>query len=393
MLLTLRSKREFIMQCQRHLFSLPASQHYLNCAYMSPLLKSVQDAGIAAVGLKASPADIGGAEFFEPVETLRDRFARLVNTSADRVACIPAASYGVAVAVHNTPLRAGQNVVIPAEEFPSNVYGWMSACDRSGAELRLVERPDGPPSAAAWNARVLEAIDRNTASVTLTDVHYTDGTPFDLDAIGQRAREVGALFVVDGTQSVGALPFDFDRLQPDLLVCAGYKWMLGPYQYGLIAVGDRLLDGEPFEHNWINRKDSENFSNLSQYRREYQPGGRRFDTGERSNFILVAMLNEGLKQILTWGVTAIRDYCAVLSGDVEAALADSPYVMAPVAERSPHLFGIRVPDGERLPAILEDLRRREVYVSQRGTSLRVSPHVYNTPDDLGALVEALRAFA
>ena len=379
------------MQCQRHLFSLPASQHYLNCAYMSPLLKSVQDAGIAAVGLKASPADIGGAEFFEPVETLRDRFARLVNTSADRVACIPAASYGVAVAVHNTPLRTGQNVVIPAEEFPSNVYGWMAACDRSGAELRLVERPDGPPSAAAWNARVLEAIDRNTASVTLTDVHYTDGTPFDLEAIGQRAREVGALFVVDGTQSVGALPFDFDGLQPDLLVCAGYKWMLGPYQYGLIAVGDRLLDGEPFEHNWINRKDSENFSNLSQFRREYQPGARRFDTGERSNFILVAMLNEGLKQILTWGVTAIRDYCAVLSGDVEAALADSPYVMAPAAERSPHLFGIRVPDGERLPAILEDLRRREVYVSQRGTSLRVSPHVYNTPDDLGALVEALRA--
>ena len=170
------------MQCQRHLFSLPASQHYLNCAYMSPLLKSVQDAGTAAVGLKASPADIGGAEFFAPVETLRDRFARLVNTSAERVACIPAASYGVAVAVHNTPLRGGQNVVIPAEEFPSNVYGWMAACDRSSAELRLVQRPDGPPAAAAWNARVLEAIDRNTASVTLTDVHYTDGTPFDLES-------------------------------------------------------------------------------------------------------------------------------------------------------------------------------------------------------------------
>ena len=103
------------------------------------------------------------------------------------------------------------------------------------------------------------------------------------------------------------------------------------------------------------------------------------------------MLNEGLKQILTWSVTAIRDYCAALSSDVEAALAGSPYVVAPAAARSPHLFGIRVPDGERLPAILEDLRRREIYVSQRGTSLRISPHVYNTPDDLGALVEALRA--
>ena len=212
-----------------------------------------------------------------------------------------------------------------------------------------------------------------------------------MEAIGQRAREVGALFVIDGTQSVGALPFDFDRLQPDLLVCAGYKWLLGPYQYGLIAVGDRLLDGEPFEHNWINRRDSENFSNLSEYRREYGTGARRYDAGERSNFILVAMLNEGLKQILDWGVPAIRDYCVGLSGDVKAALADSPYAMAPAEDRSPHLFGIRVPDAEQLPALLEDLRRREVYVSQRGASLRVSPHVYNTPEDLGALVEALRA--
>ena len=379
------------MRCQRHLFSLPASQHYLNCAYMSPLLKSVQEAGAAALTLKASPADITGTDFFEPVETLRESFATLINTSADRIACIPAASYGVAVAVHNTPLRAGQNVVIPAEDFPSNVYGWMAACDRSGAELRLVDRPEAPPSASAWNTRVLEAIDRNTAAVTLTDVHWTDGTPFDMDAIGRRAREVDALFVIDGTQSVGALPFDFNRLQPDLLVCAGYKWLLGPYQYGLIAVGDRLLDGEPFEHNWVNRKDSENFSNLSQYRREYGTGARRFDTGERSNFILVAMLNEGLRQILNWGVTSIRDYCVGLSGDVRAALADSPYVMAPAKDRSPHLFGIRVPDAERLPALLEDLSRREVYVSQRGDSLRVSPHVYNTPDDLGALVEALRA--
>ena len=379
------------MQCQRHLFSLPASQHYLNCAYMSPLLNAVQEAGAAALKLKSSPADITGADFFEPVETLRASFGRLVNTSADRVACIPAASYGIAVAVHNTALRSGRNVVIPADDFPSNVYGWMAACDRSGAELRLVDRPPGPTSASAWSTRVLEAIDRNTAAVTLTDIHWTDGTPFDLDAIGRRAREVGALFVVDGTQSVGALPFDFDRLQPDLLVCAGYKWLLGPYQYGVIAVGDRLLDGEPFEHNWINRQDSENFSNLSEYRRAYANGARRFDAGERSNFILVAMLNEGLKQILSWGVAAIRDYCLALSGDVKAALADTPYVMAPAADRSPHLFGIRVPDAAKLPALLEDLRRREVHVSQRGASLRVSPHVYNTREDVAALVEALRA--
>ena len=113
-------------------------------------------------------------------------------------------------------------------------------------------RPEGG-GARAWNERLLEAIDRRTAVVNLSSVHWTDGTRYDLAAIGERAREVGALLVVDGTQTVGAEPFDFAALAPDLLVCAGYKWLLGPYQIGFAAVGQRLREARPFEHHWSNR--------------------------------------------------------------------------------------------------------------------------------------------
>ena len=376
------------MECQRHLFSLPEDQHYLNCAYMSPLLKTAEAAGIAGVRRKANPANLVPSDFFDETDELRQLFAQLVHTTAERVALVPAVSYGMAIASHNLQLRQGQNVVIPGEEFPSNVYAWLSQGARSGASMRIVERPD---TAEDWNTRLLEAIDADTAVVTLSTVHWTDGTPFDLEHIGQRAREVGAVFIVDGTQSIGALPFDYERIRPDILVCAGYKWLFGPYQYSFAVVGDRFLDAEPFEHNWISRKNSQDFSQLINYQSEFQPGARRFDAGERSNFILVPMLKAALRQLLAWGVDNIRDYCAGLSVGLSRALADSPYTIAP--DSSAHLFGVRVPDAGQIPALLDALRRRQVYVSQRGTSIRVSPHVYNRPADMHALAEALHSAA
>ena len=379
------------MECQRILFSLPDGQHYLNCAYMSPLLKTVEAAGIEGLRRKATPASIAPVDFFDPAEELRELFAQLIHTSAERIALVPAVSYGMSIATNNLPLKPEQNVVIPGEEFPSNVYPWMERCNQTGATLRMVDRPQAERAPGkVWNTRFLEAIDTNTAVVALSSVHWTDGTLFDLEPIGQRARDVGALFVVDGTQSVGALPFNFDQVQPDLLVCAGYKWLLGPYQYSFAAVGDRLLTSVPFEHNWINRKDSQNFSELINYQSEYQPGARRFDTGERSNFIMIPMLTAALKQIQKWGVANIQHYCTQLGKELSHTLEGTPYTVAPTDERSAHLFGVRIADDEQIPTILEALCQRDIYVSQRGTSIRVSPHVYNTEADILALAEALR---
>jgi selenocysteine lyase/cysteine desulfurase len=383
-----------MLDCQRHLFSIPRDVHYVNCAYMSPLLKSVEAAGIEGVRRKSRPWEIAGDDFFAPAEEVRAMAGRLVQAPLESVALTPAVSYGAAIVAGAIPLSRGQNVVLVGEEFPSVVYVWRERCRQTGAELRTVPRPEpGPAPGRRWNERLLEAIDRNTAALAITAVHWTDGTRFDLPALRRRTREVGAALIVDGTQSVGAQPFDFAALQPDALLCAGYKWLLGPYSLGFTVLGERLRDAEPLEHNWIARQDSENFAALVNYRDEFQPGARRFDVGERSNFALIPMLAEGLRQLLEWGPASIEDYCARLKAPLAKRLENSLYRMSDPSEQAAHLFGVPVPDAALLPRIQAELNRRNVHVSLRGSAIRLSPNVYNDAPDMETLAEALLAAA
>ncbi len=242
-----------------------------------------------------------------------------------------------------------------------------------------------------WNARILESIDADTGVVALAPVHWTDGTRFDLEAIGERAREVGAAFVVDGTQSVGALPFDVRELRPDALIVASYKWLLGPYSIGVGYFGDRYLDGTPLEETWIAREGSEDFQGLVDYRDGYQPGAVRFDVGERSNFILVPMLLAALRLILEWGPDRIQTYTRELTRDFLEEIGSLGYEVEQEAYRPGHIFGIRFPEGMKMDGLKQALARERVSASLRGSALRVSPNLYNEREDLEALGRALRA--
>jgi selenocysteine lyase/cysteine desulfurase len=381
------------IDCQRAAFSLPPGVHYLNCAYMGPLPRVAQEAGVAAVMRKADPGSrIVAADFFGESSEARRLFAAVIHADDDsRIAIIPAVSYGIATAARNTPLAAGQNIVVCAEQFPSNVYTWRKAAKRSGAELRVVAAPDrAKRRGAEWNARVLGAIDAGTAIVSLPHVHWTDGTRFDLAAIGRRARGVGAAFIIDGTQSVGALPIDVREIQPDALVCAGYKWLLGPYAIGAAYFGPRYDDGEPLEETWIARRGSEDFQRLVDYQDDYAPGAVRYDVGERSNFILLPMFIAALRLVLEMTPERIQQYCRRLTaGPIERARALG-FLVEDEESRGAHLFGLRTPPGLDLQRLHQTLQTRRVFASLRGSALRVSPNVYNDEADLDALVEVLK---
>ena len=381
-----------MLTCQKSLFNLPDDIHYLNCAYMSPLSRPVEEAGIRGMSAKRVPSDIVVDDFFEPSDRLRGLFARLINApDASRIAIIPAASYGIATAARNTQVRAGQNVVIVGEQFPGNVYEWRSLCAREGLELRSVAAPDlRERRGAVWNERLLRAIDADTAAVSLGNVHWTDGTRFDVAAVGERAREVGAALVVDGTQSVGAMPFDVQELRPDALIAAGYKWMLGPYSVGCAWYGPRYDEGIPLEETWIAREGSEDFRRLVDYQDAYQPGAVRYDVGERSNFILVPMLVAALELILDWSPAGIQEYCAALTRDLIGEARELGYSVEDDAWRGSHILGLRAPPGRDLAKLQPELERRGVRVSLRGSAMRVAPNVYNDEADIGALIDALR---
>jgi selenocysteine lyase/cysteine desulfurase len=199
--------------------------------------------------------------------------------------------------------------------------------------------------------------------------------------------------VIDGTQSVGALPIDVQEIKADALICAGYKWLMGPYSMTLGYLGPRLQDGIPLEEGWIVRKDSEDFSGLVDYKNDYQPGAVRFDVGERSNFVLVPMMIEALKQILQWGPENIQAYCQQLTANLERDLPNHGYQIEDPEWRAGHMFGIRLPASVSLKKLQQQLDEHNIHVSVRGSAVRISPNVYNDERDIEVLSNVLKNVA
>jgi len=373
-----------MIPCQRHLFDIPDHIAYFNCAYMSPLMHKVVAAGQQAVTLKAQPWQISPPDFFSTPERARELFARLINAQADDIAIVPSCSYGTATAAQNLPVAKGQTMVVLQDQFPSNVYPWRElAADR---EAEVVTIPRGGND--GWTPRILDAINENTAIVALPHCHWTDGSLIDLDAVGRQCRKVGAALVVDLTQSIGALPFDVTSIQPDFAVAAGYKWMMGPYTLGFLYVAPKHRDGRPLEHNWIARQGSQDFAGLVDYKFEFQPGARRFDMGEGANFIALPMAVAALEQLLDWGVAEIQQTLAAMTTRIAERAAPLGLSASDPSLRAGHFLGLgfpgAVPDG-----LTDRLGQAGVYVSVRGQSMRVTPHLFNNDADIDRLITAL----
>ncbi len=373
-----------ILENQRELYEIPEGVAYLNCAYMSPQLRSAREVGERAMARKSRPWEITPDDFFEDVEKSRALFARLVGAEADGVALIPSVSYGIAVAAANVKVESGEDILILEDQFPSNVYSWRELAARKEAKVVTVPRPPDHD----WTSAVLGHLGENTAVVAVPNCHWTDGSLLELRRIGGRAREVGAALVVDGIQSLGAHPFDVAEVEPDYLVASAYKWLLGPYGVGFLYVGEDYRDGAPIEHNWINRRGSENFSGLVGYEDAFQPGARRYDVGERSNFVLLPMANEALRQILDWGVENVSETVGTLTDVIEEEAKKRGIEAIPAQRRARHMVGLKL--GSHAPQDLAArLAREGVFVSVRGESVRLSPHLYNTAEEVDRLFAAL----
>ncbi|MDP1570769.1 MAG: aminotransferase class V-fold PLP-dependent enzyme [Vicinamibacterales bacterium] len=377
-----------ILPSQRALFDMPDEICYLNCAYMGPLMRHVTAAGQAGLARKARPWEVTPADFFATTNAGRRAFAALLGPPAteDDVAIVSSASYGMATAARNLPLASGQRVLVLEGEFPSTILTWRERAREAGAELVRLPRPDD----GDWTRVVLEAIDARTAVAALPALHWLDGGTLDLAAIRGRLREVGAALALDVTQSLGAQPIDLAALDPDFLVAAAYKWLLGPYSIGFLYVAPRWHEGRPLEHSWYAREGSENFGGLIDYPERFQPGARRFDMGEPSNFALLPAAVAAIDQILAWGVANIADTAGALADEIVRRGEALGFSAAPPSRRARHYVGLRAarPLPDRLS---ERLAADQIYVSVRGgQTLRVTPHVYNTSDDVDRLFEGLQ---
>jgi len=378
------------MNCQKHLFQLPEGIHYLNCAYMSPLMKSVEERGIEGLRLKRNPLSIQPVDFFTGAVSVRRKFAQMVKCDPAQVALMPSVSYGMNSVIRNIPCGKGQHALTLSEEFPSCYYTAQRWCRDHGAELRVVARRDDfPQRGSDWNERILEAIDRDTAFIVMASVHWMNGTRFDLEKIGARCREVGAKLIVDGSQSVGALPIDIKKTNIDALICAAYKWLMGPYSTALSYIHEDFNEGIPLEESWMTRPNSERFDRLTNYEEGYKPGAVRFDVGQSSNFISLPMLDEALGQLLAWGIEEIQEYGRKLGAPLIDYFLEKGTPVDNEEHRAHHLMGLQLPAGTNGEELLSELQARNVYVSLRGNNLRISINVFNNEEDVQELIHAL----
>ena len=368
---------------QRELFDIPEDVAYFNCASLAPLLKAAVEAGAAAAARRAQPWLIGEDDWFTEAEERRALFARLAGLDPEGVALVPTTSYGLAVAAANLEARPGQRILVMADDYPSNRYTWQRFARRTGAELVVVERRDG----RSWGEAVLQALDERTAVVTVLAAHWTDGGAVDLTAIGARAREAGAALVVDASQALGAMPLDLAAARPDHLVTVGYKWLLGPFALGYLYVDERHRDGVPLEENWISRAGSQDFAALIAYQDRYQPGARRFDVGGRTHFETTPMAVAALRQLLDWEVPRVAATLGQLTDHIQRRV-EAIGLRLTSSDRVPHMLGIALPDRARATAA-RALAQAGVFVGIRGASLRVSPHLWTTDQDVDRLVGAL----
>ncbi|WP_232826745.1 aminotransferase class V-fold PLP-dependent enzyme [Cognataquiflexum aquatile] len=378
------------MKNQKHLFQLPEDIHYLNGAYMSPLLRSVEEIGIEALIRKRNPTGIQPKDFFGNAEILKSNFGKLVNCPAKQVAIIPAASYGLSTAVKNLPKDNGNTALVVSEEFPSGYYAIEKWCRDNHKSLQTIKALETlEKRGERWNAAILEAINKDTAVVLMSTIHWTDGTLFDLAEIGRKCKKHNALFIVDGTQSVGALPIDVEACQIDALICAGYKWLMGPYSIGLAYYSEYFNNGIPLEESWVNRSNAQNFSGLTNYVDDYAPGAGRYNVGEYGNFILLPMMNAAIEQILEWKTENIQSYCHELTQPLIAYLRENGYWVEEDEFRAKHLFGFLLPPSISQETLLQKLQENKIYVSVRGKAIRLSTHLYNTEEDIAMLVRTL----
>ena len=354
---------------------------YMNHAATGPISKSVQAAMARQTDLHARHIE-DTARWLEPVYgRAREAIARLVGARAERVAFIQNTSHGISMLANGQAWQEGDNVVVPALEFPSNYLAWLRL-QPLGVELRTLEMDRGMTTAD----RLSGLIDSRTRIVALSAVQYFNGFRCDLAEIADVVHAHDARLVVDGTQSVGAMRLDMAACGVDALVVSAHKWMLGPLGIGFMALSDRLFEETAVtQHGWLSVRDPYSF------RREIDPlpDARRFEPGTENSAGIFGLMRR-LEEIDAYGLPAIERRILGLTARLAVGLQargftiDSP---GDAGARSGILsFRREGLDGESLS---ETLKGEATFIGFRHGALRASPHYYNSEDEVDALVERI----
>ncbi len=365
---------------------MPVAEHwaYFDHAAVAPLSGRAQRAVNAWAEEYATNGDAHSSNYSREVERIRALGSRLFGADQDEVAHVANTTAGINLVAEGYPWRPGDNVVLPANEFPANQYPWMNLAAR-GVEARRVECPDGRLD---WQ-RMADACDARTRVIALSWVGYATGFRVDLDEAVQFAKERGAHLFVDAIQGLGVFPIDVVRTPIDFLAADGHKWLLGPEGAGLFYLRREHLDLlRPIGLGWHSVSHSSDYGRIEM---NLRPAAARYEGGTW-NMPGVLGLGGSLELLLEHGAEAIGQRVLQVTDLICERLQKLGATIASV--RAPqHASGIvsfTLPDVDP-NTVRRHCLDRGVVLNSRAGKIRVSAHAYNDASDVDRLCTALTA--
>lgn len=360
---------------------------YLDCAYQGPFPRITVARIQQAIDLKCHPDRLHSPEYFDLPGRVRARLARLIGADPAEIALTNSATQGIGVVATGLKLGPGDEVVITSRNFPSNLFTWLHL-RRLGVRVHVVK----PAGGHIGVEDVLPVLTPRTRVLALDWVSYTGGERIDLAALGDLVHRQGGLFVVDGTQGVGALELNVHDLPVDVLAVAAYKWLLGPYGTGFVylrsAIQERL---ECSVVNWMSVEGSEDFDALPSDDFTLVRAARIFDAPETSNFLNLYALEASLEFVERAGVRTVTEHSDRLLDRLLEGLLSRGYRPSETAhpEFRSTILGFQADSPEATAALHKKLRANHVAVSLRHGMIRVSPYLYNNEEDIDKLLSVV----
>ncbi len=370
-----------MMEDYRALFPVTDNLIYLNHAANSPeplpVVAAMQEYLHACSGF----GTVMEKEWRDVPGRVRRNFARMLNCPSEGIAFLANVSTAINLVAGGFDWQPGDNVVLGADQFPANVYPWMFLRNM-GVEIRF----------AHWQHGLMDSlrkvVDKRTRIIAFSWVEYYSGHRHNLADVGILCKEMDIILVVDAIQGLGVLPLSQPDTGADLIATGGQKWLLGPEGQGAAYFSPRLLDRlNPKAYSWRSIRE---FMNFDDYCLDLKPGADRFEAGT-PNWPGVIGLGAALELIFAVGLENIAARIQALTARLLDSLAALPgEVLTPV--NWPHRAGIVsfIPAGIPAETVRELLLAKNIVCSARRGALRISPHFYNTPAEIDAVIVALR---
>jgi cysteine desulfurase / selenocysteine lyase len=363
---------------------------WLNTAHQGALPLKAAAAAKQAVDSKVTLTDLTNESFAEVPGRLRTALARLIASNEDEIVLANSASYGLHLIANSLPWRQGDEVVVMATDFPSDILPWLMLEQRFGVTVRRL-RPEG---SVISPEELRAAITPRTRLFCTTWVHSFSGHAIDLDALGEICRRHDVLFVLNGSQAVGARPLDVSRHPIDAVTCVGFKWLCGPYGTGFCWLAPRLLDRlQRTKVYWLSTLSAADLAgDLGDLTVGPLTSAAEFDIFGTANFFNFTAFAEAVELHMELGRENIETHDQMLVQALVEALANTNLRMISPPDSSARrstlvLFGD--PQAGRLSALRQRLNDAGIHTALRAGAIRISPHLYNTPAQISEVAELL----